>query len=308
MLMSKLVIIDADSLVYHSSKENIYDSIEAIDEKIWSIFEQTETDQFYMFLSQGPYFRTKVNVDYKANRKTRKEVLRYIKTLKAYLRERWGAFSFEGLEADDLVAYVYMGCLTDRHEFWKQERPETNEVILCSTDKDLLNTYPGKHFNYSWKMLDKGTPQERAEKGRWISTVPHEALRFFLYQLLKGDSGDNIKGITDKNDWMKQEFKLDNRTGFGDLSVEKVLDSIILEPNDRSAIVRVMGVYYMWKGLEGISEFYKTYRQVKLLDTPEAVYRELGYNLVLPIPHKVEDFKDQVPVEEREQKNAEPLF
>ena len=103
--MSKLAIIDGDALMYHSSKDSIHESIEIIDEKIQNIFIQTGATHYVLFISNSPYFRHQISSEYKSNRNKYKIPLKWLKTLKKYLIEEWGAQSMDLVEADDLCAY-----------------------------------------------------------------------------------------------------------------------------------------------------------------------------------------------------------
>lgn len=92
-----------------------------------------------------------------------------------------------GLEADDEISIASMEA---------QERGE--EVIICSRDKDLRIT-PGWH--YSWecgKQYSLG-PHKTDELGTLLKNhsgkVYGYGLSFFLFQLLAGDSADNIPGL-----------------------------------------------------------------------------------------------------------------
>ena len=135
--MSKLAIIDGDALMYHSSKDSIHESIEIIDEKIQNIFIQTGATHYVLFISNSPYFRHKISPDYKSNRNKYKSPLKWLKTLKKYLIEEWGAQSMDLVEADDLCAYWYKNI---NSKLKKIDKEGFDEIILCSPDKDLLNS------------------------------------------------------------------------------------------------------------------------------------------------------------------------
>ena len=168
--MGKLAIIDADALTYHSSKDSIHESIEIIDEKIQNIFTQTEATHYVLFISNSPYFRHQISPEYKSNRNKYKSPLKWLKTLKKYLIEEWGAQSMDLVEADDLCAY-WMNkdlCIADDGKIEPREvfidaldycaienlpqfEFESMEKVLCAIDKDLLQSISGKHFNYTYE-------------------------------------------------------------------------------------------------------------------------------------------------------------
>lgn len=173
--MNKLAIIDADSMCYICSKDTIKESIDAIDFLLTNILRETGSTHYYLFLSEGKYFRHSVEPNYKANRKP--SDLKFVRTLKSYLKEQYHAESLRLLEADDVVAYVRQlaeaGTLVPGEDF--------TDNTICAIDKDVSKQIPGMHFNYS--------------KATWTATTPESAYRFLFTQTIMGDSGDNIKGI-----------------------------------------------------------------------------------------------------------------
>lgn len=179
--MSRVVLIDADSLVYQSSKESLYDSLTILDEKVDNIFKQTQADKYAMFISQGKYFRHDIYPEYKGQRKTYPSQLKWLKTLKSYLVEGYSARALNKIEADDVVAYFY-----NTYKDSKEVTP-----IIASTDKDVLFTIPGKHFNYSYKLPDKDD-LDSLIKGWWVDVTQEEADEYFKYLLIAGDTSDNI--------------------------------------------------------------------------------------------------------------------
>jgi 5'-3' exonuclease len=160
-------IIDGDSICYICSKENIKDSIESVDSLLDTILSLTSAEGYYLFISEGKYFRHRINTDYKGNRK--KSSLLYTRTLKQYLKEEYKAKAYSGVEADDLVAFF-------AHNY-KKEALKT----VCSIDKDVLYQLEGNYFNYMTHQ--SGITSE-------------EDANYFLWkQVLMGDSSDGVEGI-----------------------------------------------------------------------------------------------------------------
>lgn len=166
-MTGKGALIDADSLCYICSKDTIQESIDNIDSMVKDIINKVNADWFVLFLSEGKYFRHDIDENYKAHRPT-SSPLRWLRTLKAYLKEKYSAYVFKSAEADDLVAY------------FKRKYPDS---IVCSGDKDVLNQVEGKNYNYRTKTF--------------VEVDGKEALKFIFIQALMGDSADNIKGIPD---------------------------------------------------------------------------------------------------------------
>ena len=191
--MNKLALIDGDALCYQSSKETLEESIQNIDEKINNIFEKTEATHYVIFISNSPYFRHKIDPLYKSQRSKYTSPLKWLKTVKKYLVEGWNAQSMDLVEADDLVSYFY------NKEFYEYS-PEgifyktdalnlvggtRFENIICSPDKDLLQSIPGKHFNYTYKLESEDNPNS-VIKGWWVETSVEDAIEFINYQLRVG--------------------------------------------------------------------------------------------------------------------------
>lgn len=209
--MSKLVIIDGDGLCYHASKDSLEESLLSLNERIQNIFNKTEATHYIVFISNTPYFRHNIDKNYKSFRSKQISPLKWLKTLKSYLKENWYAQSMDLVESDDLCAYWYNQdiCIddSDTHfaprymfesalEMCKSDNmPEFTfksvEKVLCSPDKDLLLSIPGKHFNYSYKLAVKDDPSS-VIKGWYVETTVNGAMNFKFQQLICGDSGDGV--------------------------------------------------------------------------------------------------------------------
>jgi len=279
-MKSKLVLIDADGLCYHSSKETLQESIEIIDEKINNILEKTEATHYSLFISNNPYFRHKIDPLYKASRSKCSSSLKWLKTLKKYLVEGYNANSMYLVEADDLVAYWFNKDLhiaddgkieprevfDDALDYCKQEKLdlfhyEPLEVIIASPDKDLLQSIPGKHFNYTYRLEEKDNPGSLI-KGWWVETEKKDCMKFQLMQLICGDTTDGIKGIEGK----------------GIKYFEKIYDSIEFYSFDTVLLQYIM----TYGNSQGIYEFQKNYRLLHLLDCDRDFEREVGELPELP--------------------------
>ena len=265
-----LVLIDADSLIYQSSKEDLFESMAIIDEKIKNIFEKTRADFYSMFISQGGYFRNKIDPAYKNNRRKYPNQLLWTKTLKNYLIEKYGAMAGKEVEADDLVSYFY------NKEFYfgipnyimdhsinfpvlsTNDFSLTNvlgvEVILASPDKDLLRSIPGKHFNYTYR-LEPNT--EVLHKGWWVETTKEESEEFLKMQMVVGDSSDGIAGIPGRGPKYWEGINKDKSVSWGDILQDYIshFDSVTT----------------------AINSFSRNFRLLKMLSTEPDFYREVGY-------------------------------
>lgn len=165
MKNEKLALIDADSICYFCSKDTLEESKELVDELIKTILFKVNVKKCILFISEGKYFRHSIYPQYKEKRKPSTTLL-FLRELKLYLKERYKAYSFSGVEADDLVSY------------YKHKMPNS---IICSADKDVFLQIAGTHYNY--------------KKHEFITTNEEEAEHFLWFQCIMGDSTDNIKGI-----------------------------------------------------------------------------------------------------------------
>lgn len=289
--MSKIAIIDGDALTYHSSKDSIHESIEIIDEKIQNIFIQTGATHYVLFISNSPYFRHQISSEYKSNRNKYKIPLKWLKTLKKYLIEEWGAQSMDLTEADDLCSY-WMNkdlCIADDGKIEPREvfvdaldycavenlpqfEFESMEKVLCAVDKDLLQSIPGKHFNYTYKLEDKDNPNS-VIKGWWVETSEAESDDFKRMQVVVGDVTDEVSGLKGKGIKFYEKISKEIKPSYGEL----------------------LQLYCVEYGqAQGIFEFQKNYRLLHLLNTDEDFEREIGQLPELPEIREV-NFKPLIP-------------
>lgn len=259
--MSKLAIIDADSICYLGGKEDsLQQIIEKVDYKIQEILTETKADYYILLVSKGRYFRHEISKSkeapegsYKANRSYLTQP--WVKTIKEYLIVKYKAVWYLNLEADDVAAW-----LMNKKEFDVSNQPElwgTINKILVAKDKDLLYSIPGKHLNFSKKLSSEEWGME------WIETSINDAPFFIWEQMVCGDVGDNVTGL-----WKKGKAWCDKN--FESKSLREVQHLVFDE-------------YIKDYGVEkGIYEFSKNYRLLYMLKTSEDFMREVGYIPQLP--------------------------
>lgn len=233
-----LAIIDGDSLCYLSSKGTIQESISNIDSRISDILTKTKCTHYYLFLSEGRYFRYDVNADYKASRSGSASPLLYLKTLKQYLKEQYYGESWKNVEADDAVAYT-------QNKFLNGDFKLITDSVICSPDKDVIKQVPGNNFNYQTSDFN--------------TTTQLQADLFLHIQSIMGDSTDNIKGIP----------------GIGEVKAGKLLADVHPE-NQAIAAYKAYLEYYKVPG-QALYEYQKNFRQVYLLRTDADFQNEVGY-------------------------------
>ncbi len=102
---STICLIDGDSLLYYEmDKPTLEEGLKGLDSRIETILTNCNANAYVGFLTGKSGYRYQVSPTYKANRKYRpKPIIFY--ALREYLKQRYTFVEFEGLEADDLVAY-----------------------------------------------------------------------------------------------------------------------------------------------------------------------------------------------------------
>jgi len=118
----------------------------------------------------------------------------HFNNLTAYLFANYDHRVSNGLEADDLLAIEQSG---------------RNDTIICTRDKDL-RMVPGWHFGWECGAQPSFGPELVDARG-WLriddkGKVRGVGLKFFFYQMLVGDTVDNIPGCPKIGE--KTAFKL----------------------------------------------------------------------------------------------------
>ncbi len=164
-----LALIDGDGLAYAAALASEGTSAAQAAFETHRIIENLNiainTETYYVYLTGKTNFRYTVYPEYKAHRKEKPKP-QFLQECREVLITHYGAEVSEDCEADDLIAI----------EHTKQQY----DSLIVSVDKDF-DQLPGWHYN-----------PRKAE--RYLLT-PNDATRFFYYQLLVGDSADNIKGV-----------------------------------------------------------------------------------------------------------------
>lgn len=159
-------LIDGDILVYRigftTQDEPVGIAEARMKMLIDNIITGCDADDYIIYITSTDHsnFRFKIYPEYKANRKAPKPY--WYKELRAFLEFDYAAKPIYGMEADDALGIA-----------------QNAGSVICTIDKDL-DQIPGKHYDFV-----KDVQYEVSEEN---------ALRFFYYQLLVGDSTDNIPG------------------------------------------------------------------------------------------------------------------
>jgi len=176
-----LALIDADTPAFAGAV-----MAEGQDEQVakWNtnaaiekILAQWNIKDFQLFITGENNFRYKIYPEYKANRINTPRPT-YLEVCKQHLVDEWGGLLSDGCEADDLLGI-------EQTKYSEQGV----ESVIVSIDKDL-DMIPGWHI--SPEIVHKGIV---VKPGRKYLVSPQDALYFFYYQLLVGDTTDGIKGV-----------------------------------------------------------------------------------------------------------------
>jgi hypothetical protein len=167
--MSRVLAVDGDIVAYRTAAvcESHFEGAcnDIVDRTMSEIAGDTGITQMRVYLSGKHNFRRFIGttLTYKGNRDTMTRP-QYLSHCLDRLKERYGAISIDGYEADDLIA-------TDM---------TANGAIHCGVDKDI-NQIAGQHYNYVNK--------------EWHIVTPEQATINLYRQVLMGDTSDNVPGL-----------------------------------------------------------------------------------------------------------------
>ena len=142
-------------------------AIRCLDNLYKSILEPFKNEPYVSYLSGPNNFRHEIAVTkpYKGNRSSSSKPY-YYDMLRSAICEWFNGEIVDWIEADDRIAI---------------EATADNEATIVGIDKDLLQI-PGRHYNY--------------DKGQFLQISDNEGWYNFFTQVLTGDPGDNIPGLS----------------------------------------------------------------------------------------------------------------
>lgn len=166
-----------------------------LDNKIENILDATQASSWTGFLTGPGNFREQVAtiLPYKGQRNREGRPFWY-QGIYNYLKSMPNMVVAIGREADDEIA--------DRHD--------TRNTVCCSRDKDFRQL---EGWHYSW-------PGYKQDERRPYYINRTDALRFIYYQMLVGDSADNILGlygVGDKSAIVAALYELDHESDMSEL-------------------------------------------------------------------------------------------
>jgi hypothetical protein len=182
------------------------------------ILEESETNEFEVYVGEGKTFRHTLYPAYKANR-TKPRPTHY-DFLKGVLFEDYKATLVTQIETDDRLGI--------------EQTTHGLESIICSIDKDLLQI-PGHHYNF--------VRQHRS----FVS--PSDGLRTFYQQLVTGDGTDNIPAFDGKLRNQIPQFIQKLLDPIDDMTDERDMYNynMALYMGDLETLERNAQLLYIWK-------------------------------------------------------------
>jgi len=171
-------IIDSDTVAFacaascedHKDPYTACERAQTMIDNINGAVSATETE---IWLSGKGNFRFDIYPEYKANRIGQYRP-KWEQDVRSFMLSAMEANLSDGCEADDMVGIRHL---------------EVPNSVICHQDKDI-DMIPGDH--YSWELTRLGKVVRPARR----YTITEEAgLWAFYYQLLIGDTTDNVKGV-----------------------------------------------------------------------------------------------------------------
>lgn len=146
------------------------------DQAIEKLCATLNSTNYTLYLTGDNNFRYKVFPEYKIGRRNTPRP-EHLQSVKEYLVKEYGAVLSDGCEADDLCGIDQCTAISNGED-----------TRISHIDKDI-DMIPGLHHSPAIIRLGEVVRPER-----FYTVSPTEAIRFFYYQMLVGDSTDGIKG------------------------------------------------------------------------------------------------------------------
>lgn len=229
----KLALIDADVLRYEMGSltqehpflpsERTPVQVEFLEQrlkdKINVIITGSGCTDFVFYFSEGGNFRNDLarQQPYKGNRVGFERPFHW-STVNDYIKRNYPFIEIFGREADDALA--------------ERQRESGTDTIICTRDKDLLVT-PGWHYRWSCGERQAEVPPHYVDE--------NTAWRNFFYQMLIGDSTDNIPGCGEKIEVMWGGKLMMRRQGIGKKAAIKLLGDV----DDRWTLYQIVRMEYV---------------------------------------------------------------
>lgn len=207
--------------------KTVAEAIATCDLYMNDILSLVRVDSYHLCLTAGVTFRYTMDPTYKANRLGMPKPL-WFKEVKDHMIKEWGAFWFQGLEADDIVSVI---------------KNSLDNSFIIAADKDILECIPGRHFD------------ARRGKVTFIETGKEEAEMNFAISLLTGDSVDGIPNLTKGMGPKTARDAIQLRVDMNLISPLSAAFNVYLKTlGEREGIRRFANQYRLLKILETVDE------------------------------------------------------
>lgn len=275
-----LALVDGDIVAFsHAAAEEYGKELEdvnfakiqmSMDSKMKHLLSRVGATEHITLLTGSINMRDDFADDYKANRDGTWRPAN-LKNAKAHLQVAWEGIYMDGLEADDLMAcfarHKYELVMGKRGKILEMHRVgpcDFDEVVIISLDKDLrqVSQFGGvgpviKH--YQWEREGQGIGEKmttvkdfgelklilKASGKTTKKEVKGNGPKFFLWQMLTGDSTDGIMGcgvrelrVYKTGAKAGQEYY--KRDGIGAVEAYEILEHIT---DYQSGLQKVIGAY-----------------------------------------------------------------
>jgi hypothetical protein len=236
------VLIDADCCAYYGAAGcddmTLRSATRRADMRMKQIIDETRAETYTGYLTGKNNFRDIIATlqRYKGNRydKNGKRITvqpKWLPMVRLHLQNKWACRICEGQEADDALSI--------------HQNQAEHETVISSIDKDLLINSGLHHDMTSGEVFKSEGYGEIWMKG---SACKGHGLKFFLAQLLMGDSADWIKGLPKVTPMMKKDYGIARLGGCGAKSA-----FLVIEPTTTydMGLARVQDCYEdFWKDNE----------------------------------------------------------
>ena len=259
LIHNRIGLIDADCVAYWAAAGCddmlVAAAYKRCDDRMEAIADQIQTKELRLYLTGRHNFREEVAAQqrYKGNRydkygnRITKQPL-HLQAVRQYLIDKHDAVLCDGQEADDALAIAQMKC--NASQDWHS--------IISSIDKDL-RIIPGLHHDMNSGFIEEVDTLgylSLDKKGK----VRGAGLKFFLAQLLMGDSADWIPGLPKVTPFIKDAYGVLRLGGCGPKAAYNIIEPV---STYEEGLFRVLECYASyWDG----DHFYEHW------DTGERVY------------------------------------
>ena len=190
-----------------ADKDNLVEwAMELIDYKVGAIKKAMDSETYVLGIGGATNFRFEAAhiKPYKGQRPPKPLIFESLREAFVQKYKNKVSVSREGMEQDDEIS------IRGWESYFHHQRTGKWKYVLGYIDKDLIMT-PCPHWNY-----------DKAEEGIVVPTI-NECCLAFCCQLLTGDVADNIQGLPDIPNSLREEYGIRKGKGCGKETALKLL-------------------------------------------------------------------------------------